>query len=208
VFPVKIHSNICATIADKYNMSHIFIMRPLVVYAMAALLIAGVFACKPKQAIQTKVDAPSPLSGIQQDFIVRQGSPDLFAVTFDRDAIRPEWGQANGRQCRRVDTWVYLGESNRMVVFDDGYLLEEQDMKAIKSKEKTDLKPSDFNDSLVKKDITDRFGSPDGQEFALIDGKNLTIMRYQANGGEPAKTFGFVGDDLVAVTIGFLFQSS
>ena len=71
---------------------------------------------------------------------------------------------------------------------------------------KTDLKPTHFGPGLSEQDITARYGQPDDQELTSIEGQNLAILHYAARGNKPKKTFGFVDNALVAVTIGFSFE--
>ena len=159
---------------------------------LLGLFCLAVTGCSQPEPVVPNV---SSLSRIQQDYINRHGLPDLFAVNFD-----PELG-------RRVDTWVYNGDDNRMLIFDDGFLMEEQIIEGkVADKTKTALQPADFNAKLLKHDITKLFGNPDTQEFTSIQGKQLAILRYAASGKEPVKSFGFVDNELVAVTIGFSFK--
>ncbi len=179
-------------------MTQCFKIRPLSVLVGLALLWGGVSACKAKSDTPDTMSV-SVLSHVQERVIKRRGFPDLFAVTFDR-------GLAQRRGIRRVDTWVYLGSTNQRVVFDDGYFVEQEDMAGdVAVPAKTDLKPTHFGPGLSAQDITTRYGQPDDQELTTIEGQNLAILHYAAQGNKPKKTFGFVDNALVAVTIGFSF---
>ena len=181
--------------------------RLYIAILLAALICTGLFGCSQSQAVVPTENASlTELSKVQSAYLERHGDPDLFAVNFEQRAANAVQGSEHLSAIRRVDTWLYFGEPTRMVVFDDGFLVEDRDMDAgFKPKLKTPLKPTDFSSKLVQQDITTRFGNPDNQETASIKGQDLTILPYQENAQEPTKTFGFINDELVAVTIGFRF---
>lgn len=192
--------------------------RLYIAILLAALICGGLFGCSRTEALDNSGAAsgdvseqvePNPLgelSRIQEAYLEKQGYPDLFAVNFESRPVKQTEAREQLNPTRRVDTWVYFGQPTRMVVFDDGFKVEDRDMDAgFKPKLKTGLKPTDFSSQLVQNDITTRYGNPDQQESASIEGKELTILTYQENAQEPTKTFGFVNNELVAVTIGFRF---
>ena len=179
---------------DNSIMAKFSKIRILFVLVGVGCLLIGTHGCRSEQAAAA-TPAPPVLSKLQNAFIIKHGSPDLFAVTFDGP--------------RRIDTWIYFGSPQRLVVFDDGLFIEERELSdSLANERRTDLKPEDFSPGLAKTGITERFGQPDDQEQTTIEGKHLTIMRYEPQGTEPLKSFGFIDDELIAVTVGFNFASS
>jgi hypothetical protein len=184
-------------------------------FVSVALLFGVFFACKPKQdsqPIKITQDIPdvqvvSSLSPVQKRMIQRRGYPDLFAVTFDHGNTNKEADFTQRRKTRRVDTWLYLGTINRMVVFDNGYFVEEENITGnIVINAKTHMKPSHFGTSLSKADIIGRYGQPHNEENLSIENRALSILTYIDETDKPKMNFGFVNNALIAVTIGFSFE--
>jgi len=141
----------------------------------------------------------------QAAFIKARGIPDMYTIFFS-DAEFDEKGRvAQKEETRRIDTWFYDGPYNSVVNFDNGFFIEEKDIKDSIDLKEHSISPLFFTSATKPVDVTELLGFPDCAEEFKTEGNTIVTIKYNIAPERPLVSVSFSDDKIISATVGIAF---
>ena len=142
----------------------------------------------------------------QSAFIKTRGIPDIYTIFFS-DAEFDEKGRVvQKEETRRIDTWFYDGPYDSVVSFDNGFFVEEKDIKDSIDLKEHSISPLFFTSTTKPEDVTGLLGFPDCAEEFKTEGDIIVTIKYNITPERPLVSVSFSDDKIISATVGIAFM--